>query len=285
MVSLTSVPEILYLDDRQVEQLFSYINEGDIVEVAERSSESGTVEKGGGLKKIIALRYSSSETDGEKTEWVRELDPIGKFAALHSTLGESEDIVHLNDLDDELREDISEGAFVQAKGKIAESPVNELHDLVNDLRPYFDMFDLYDEIENDDGGEFGFNDIQRFLEEIKTSEDLFWMDIPSENLETKLVFPVSDSNLRGSPDFPSKHTEYRILGRVEHIYDEGEEEWLMDLMEIIPDNSRESRQQRRTLVKQMATSTTELLGRDVNESDFKITYPDIRIRPMAIYLF
>lgn len=280
MVSIADVPEVVYTNDQMVDRMFSYLNEGDIKEIVERSLESESSNKGGGLKKILSIKYSKTSTEEGEQELVRQLDPVGKFAILHGHLEEEDDITYLDNIDNSRRREIESGDFVQAKGQISTSPINELQGMLQQFQPYFDMFDMNPEFE-EQGQQFSFNDIQSFLDELNSDEDIYQVGTTSEGSDADLVFSLNKGELGELSDY----TEYHVLGRVEHIYEQGEEEWLMDIMDLMPGNDREARQQRRMFLKQLAEGASDLLDRKVNEEDFKIGYPDIRVRPVAIYLF
>lgn len=280
MVSLSDVPEVVYTNDQLIDRLFSYINEGEVKEVVERTLDADTTDKGGGLKKIISLRYSQMSTDEDETEFIRQLDSVGKFAILHGMLEDDRDITHLDQLSESDRQNLDKGDFVQVEGNIASSPINQLQNLIQEVKPYLEMFDFDAEFE-EGGEEFTLNDIQSFLNELDSGEDIYRVKSASSD-NSDMVFSLENDEI---VDLLSKHTEYHVLGRVEHVYERNEEQWLMNVMDIMPNEGRESRHQRQMFVKQMSQSSSELLDQNVDESDFKIGYPDIRVRIMAIYLY
>lgn len=281
MVSLSNVPEVVYTNDQLIDRLFSYLNEGDIKEVVERTLDADSSNKAGGLKKIISLQYSETSSEEDETEFLRQLGPVGKFAILHGMLEEDNDIVHLEELNESSRQNLDDGAFVQSKGKISSSPINQLQELIEEVRPYLEMFDFDAEFEENDE-EFTLNELQIFLNELDSGEDIYRVD-PTSTGESDMVFSVNEND--DIQSLVSEYTEYHVLGRVEHVYEQGEEQWLMNIMDLIPDEGRESRRQRRLFIKQMAQSSSELLDQTIDESDFKVGYPDIRVRVMAIYLY
>lgn len=279
MVSLSEVPEVVYTNDELIDRLFSYLNEGQIQEVVERTLDSEGTEKGGGIDKILQLRYSSTSSDEEEQELIRELDSIGKFAILHRILQDDDEVIEFDQLSLDERDDLSEGEFIQTRDRITSTPISELQDKIDDFPPYFEMFDLDSSFEQD-GEEFTLSEIQEFLDQIGAGENIYRMNA-SDEIDSDIIFS-SDDEL---DDFTSSYTEYYILGKVEYIFEEGEEEWLIDLIDLMPGNDRQSRQQRRRFLRQITSGASELLEKDIDESDFKIGYPDIRIRPMAIYLY
>lgn len=281
MGSLADAPEIVYTNDQIIDRLFSYLNEGNVKEFVERSLDSDTTDKGGGLSKILRLKYGRSTTDEEETELVRKLDTIGKFAILHGILQDEDDIASLEEIMDDDRCDIETGDFIEAKGRIHTSPINDLQDMTEEIKPYLDMFDFDMEFQ-EQGQEFTFSDIQDFLNELDSGENLYTVKTSTDSTDSDIVFSIGEGKLDGKL---SEYTEYHVLGRVEHVFNQGEEEWLMNVMDLLPASDRDARQNRRMFLKKMASSSSDLLGRNVTEEDFKVGYPDVRVRPVAIYLY
>ena len=285
MVSVADVPEVLYLNERQVENLYSYISEEQVVEILHDSQDDDT---DGGWRKLLQLRYGDSldsaenTDDGIPSDLIRDPDSIAKFATLHANLEEEDDIHSIDDLGEDTRDGLEEGDFVETKGRVRTSAIDELQQTIDGVSPLLSLFDMeIDESEED----FTLNDIQNLMDQLNTSEDLYMLEIPSGDLEADLVFSLDEMVSQGKIDFPSEYTEYSVLGRVDHTYDEREERSLMDIMDMLPGNDRESRQQRRQFMRQLSLSASEVLDRDIDREDFKISHPDIQVKPMAIYLF
>lgn len=281
MVSISDAPEVVYTNDQIIDRLFSYLNEGDIQEVVERSLDSDTTGKGGGLSKIIRLKYTKSSTDEEETELIRKFDSIGKFAVLHGILQDDDDITSFEEITEDDRRDLESGDFVESHGQIRASPINDLQNMIGDIKPYLDMFDFDMEFQ-EQGQTFTLSDIQDFLDELGSGEDVYTVTTSTSSMDADIVFSLGEGELDGQL---SEYTDYYVLGRVEHVYNRGEEEWLMNVMDLLPGNDRDTQQDRRMFLKQMVSSSSELLDRNVTEDDFKISHPDVRIRPVAIYLY
>jgi len=279
MVSIADAPEVVYTNSQIIDRLFSYLNEGDVKEIVERSLDSDTTDKGGGLSKILRLKYDRSSTDEEETELIREFGSIGKFAVLHGLLQNEDDITSFATIGEDDRHDLETGDFVEAKGRIRASPINDLQEMIEEIKPYLDMFDLDMEFQ-EQGQEFALSDIQDFLNELDSGENLF--TVKTSSTDANVVFSLGEGELDGQL---SEYTEYHVLGRVEHVYDRGEEKWLMNVMDLLPESDREARKKRRMFLKQMVSSSSDLLDRKVTENDFKVGYPDVRVRPVAVYLF
>jgi hypothetical protein len=281
MVSFADAPEVVYTNDEIIDRLFSYLNEGDVKEVVERSLDSDTTDKGGGLSKILQLKYGKSSTDEEETELVRKFDSIGKFAVLHDMLQDEDDITPFDEIDDDGRRNLENGDFIEAEGRISASPINDLQEMIKEIKPYLDMFDFDMEFQ-EQGQEFALSDIQDFLNQLDSGENLYTVKTSAGSADAHVVFPMGDGDLDSQL---SEYTEYHVLGRVEHVYSRGEEEWLMNVMDLLPTGDRDAKKKRRMFLKQMVSSSSDLLDRNVTEEDFKVGYPDVRVRPVAIYLF
>lgn len=281
MVSFADAPEVVYTNDQIIDRLFSYLNEGDIKEVVERSLDSDTTDKGGGLSKILQLKYGKSSTDEEETELVRKFDSIGKFAVLHGILQDEDDITPFDEIDEDGRRNLENGDFIEAEGRISASPINDLREMIKEIKPYLDMFDFDMEFQ-EQGQEFALSDIQDFLNELDSGENLYTVKTSTDSADADVVFSMGDGELDSQL---SEYTEYHVLGRVEHVYNRGEEEWLMNVMDLLPAGDRDAKKKRRMFLKQMVSSCSDLLDRNVTEEDFKVGYPDVRVRPVAIYLF
>lgn len=281
MVSFADAPEVVYTNDQIIDRLFSYLNEGDVKEVVERSLDSDTTDKGGGLSKILQLKYGKSSTDEEETELVRKFDSIGKFAVLHGMLQDEDDITPFDEIDEDSRRNLENGDFIEAEGRISASPINDLQEMIKQIKPYLDMFDFDMEFQ-EQGQEFALSDIQDFLSQLDSGENLYTVKTSTGSADADVVFSMGDCDLDSQL---SEYTEYHVLGRVEHVYSRGEEEWLMNVMDLLPAGDRDAKKKRRMFLKQMVSSSSDLLDRNVTEEDFKVGYPDVRVRPVAIYLF
>ncbi|MFB9805034.1 hypothetical protein ACFFQF_06315 [Haladaptatus pallidirubidus] len=280
MTSLSDVPEIVYTNDQLINRLYDYFNEGEIQEVVDRSLESESTTKGAGLKKIISMQFNRTSGEEEESERIRQMNIIGKFAILHSILKDEDDIIYLDTITNAERDDLNNGDFVQVKGRITSSPINELQGKIEQFWPYIEMFGMEDEqIDSDE--EMSLSQVMEFIDELASGEDIYRVSKSSDSLDSDLVFYLNSDELGESL---SRYTEYQVLGRIEHVFEEGEEEWLLDLAEMMPGNDREARTERRKAIKGLADAFSDMLERDVRDSDFKIGYPDIQIRPMAIYI-
>lgn len=293
MDGLGDIPEILYIDKGQVENLFSMMNRGKVTEILERNRDLDSSTKGAGIKKILQLQGSTSSEDESEKEIARSMNLVGEFATIYSLLTDSNSIAYIGELGDFSRDDLGEGDYVEAKGKLQPSPMNEMQERMEQALPFLDMMQEigYDEAEEVseleiEGAEedVGFGFIERFINELTPSESLYRMDVNGEDV--KLVFSLSEKNFQEeAPDFPGEYTEYRVLARVEHVFSKSEEEYIIDVMNMIDDSNPEARTERRRQLKSMAEGASKATGRKVNESEFLLTYPDVKVRPIAIYLF
>lgn len=287
------IPEILYIDKGQVENLFSMMNRGKVTEILERNRDLDSSTKGVGIKKILQLQGSTSSEDESEQEIARSMNLVGEFATIYSLLTDSDSIAYIGELGDYSRSDLDEGDYVEAKGKIQPSPMNEIQERMEQAMPFLDMMqeighDEAEEVSEVDieGAEqdVGFEFIERFIDELTPSESLYRMNTEGE--DANLVFSLSQENFQEeTPNFPGEYTEYRILSRVEHVFSKSEEEYIIDVMNMIDGSNPEARTERRRQLKSMAEGASQATGRNVDESEFLLTHPDVKVRPIAIYLF
>lgn len=293
MSSLGDIPQILYIDGGQVENLFSMMNQGQISEIVEQTRDLDSSKKGAGIKKILQLQGSTQSESESTQEVVRSLNKTGKFAVIYSLLTDMDSINYLDEDGEAGRDDLDEGDYLEAKGAIKSSPMNDLMDRIDDALPMLEMMkdvgveeaEEVSEIDLEGASEtVGFDFVDKFLNQLSPSDPFYRLDVNGS--ESELVFNLYPDDFQEEPrDFPGEYTEYRLLSRVEHVYTEAETEYLIDILDIFDDNDREQRTQRKKTMKQMANGASQAVGRDVDESEFKMTYPDIKVRPLALYLF
>jgi hypothetical protein len=293
MDDLSDIPQILYIDRSQVENLFSMMNQGKVTEILERNRELDSSSKGVGIKKILQLQGSVSSEDESEQETIKSMDLVGQFAIIYSLLTDSDSINYIGEIGDSSRSELSEGDYVEAKGKIQPSPMNQIQKQLEQAVPFIEMMkevgheeaEELDELELEGASEnIGFDFMKKFMQELSPSEPLYRLAVIGE--EANLAFNLSNSHFQEeSGDFPGEFTEYRVLGRVEHVYSKSEEEVIIDILDMIDEGDRDARTERRRALKGMAEGATQAIGREVDESEFKFSHPDVRIRPMAVYLF
>ncbi len=293
MENLGDIPHIIYIDESQVKNLFSMMNKGRVSEILERDRELENSTKGVGIKKILQLQYSGSSEDESETEVVKQMNLVGEFATIYTLLLDSDSLKYIGNLGDHNRDDIDDGDFIEATGKITPSPLNELEEKFSEVMPLLNLMQdagveeaeglediQLDGASNSVGVEF----IQDFITHMSDGKPLFKLE--AEGGESNLVFEITPDYFQDkSDDFPSEYTDYRMIARVEHVYSEQEEEMLIEALNMVNENDREAKTERRRALKGAASGFEKALGRKVTDSDLKISYPDIRVRPMAIYLF
>lgn len=266
------------------------MNQGVIEEIVESSREAGSVEASAGISRILTLQFGGSIEEEDQEEQVRRIDDVGKFAVIFKMLEDNDDINELQEITGGRRAELGEGNYILGKGNVLDSPIENLNDVFGEFMPYLDMFQQagVGELDVDSGhdlpDEVGFDFIGDFLDQLTTTDPIY--RLIREEGDAHLVFNLSEENFQvDDPDFPSQYTTYNVLGRVEHVYSEREEEMLIDILDMMPSSGQESRVERRQLLSSFADAATDVLGRDVSVDEFSISYPDIRIRPMAIYLY
>jgi len=293
MENLGDIPHIIYIDESQVNNLFSMMNKGRVSEILQRDRELDNSTKGVGIKKILQLQYSGSSEDESETEVVKQMNLVGEFATIYTLLLDSDSLRYIGDLGDDSRDDIDDGDFIESVGKISPSPLNELEDKFSDILPFLNLMQDAGVEEAEELEEFelegasntvGVDFFQKFITQLSNGKPLY--NLAVEGDESSLVFEINPNYFQDkSDDFPSEYTDYRMIARVEHVYSEQEEEMLIDALDMINENDREARTERRKALKGAANGLEDALGRSVSDSDLKISHPDIRVRPMAIYLF
>jgi len=135
MENLGDIPHIIYIDESQVNNLFSMMNKGRVSEILQRDRELDNSTKGVGIKKILQLQYSGSSEDESETEVVKQMNLVGEFATIYTLLLDSDSLRYIGDLGDDSRDDIDDGDFIESVGKISPSPLNELEDKFSDILP------------------------------------------------------------------------------------------------------------------------------------------------------
>lgn len=281
MASIADAPEIVLLNEKQIENLYSYINEGTIKEIVENSRETETGEIGIGIKKLIQLQFGSTSEDETSEETVRNIDTVGKFAILHQNLDESGDITRVDELDEDTRSQLEDRQYIETKGEITNSPVNNIQDAMDQIVPLIRTLGMGSEMETGQN-DIGVDEIQQFVDEVNTRGDRYIQDVSSDALDSSLIFSLDGLVSEVGQDFPARYTEYRVLSSIEHVFEEGESESLVEVANMVPEGR--NKKDRMQFISGLADMASEVTNRDVSVSDMEISYPDIRVRPMAIYL-
>ncbi len=281
MVSIADAPEIVLLNERQIENLYSYINEGTVREIVENSREVETDEIGIGVKKLIQLQFGSTNEDETSEETIRNIDTVGKFAIIHQNLDEEGDITRIDALDEETRSQLTDGQYIETKGEITTSPVNNIQDAMDQFAPMLHMTGMGNEIQSGQD-DMGMDELQKLVDEVNTRGDLYIQDVSSNDLDASLIFSLDGLVSEVGRDFPARFTEYRVLSSIEHVFKEDEKDSLLEIADMIPGGR--NKKERTQLLSELSDMASKVTPRDISISDMEISHPDIRVRPMAIYL-
>lgn len=150
VTSIADAPEIVLLNERQINNLYSYINEGTIREIVEISRETDTKEGRLGIKKLIELQFGASNQNEEGEEKVRDVNTVGKFAVLYSNLDNDGDLTVIDELDEATRDSFTDGQYIESRGQINPSPVNSLQNAIDEFTSIFQSLGMADQIHSKD---------------------------------------------------------------------------------------------------------------------------------------
>ena len=268
MSSITDLPRLVYLDEAQVSQPMQLVHQGEVEQIVEEFGEEDGTTKGGGLNIYNVIRFELSKTSNstENTAKTIRNTPLGKFAVYHGLVEDSDDLNDIQELNEESWKNISDKEFVTVTGSILKTPLAEIVEK-------FDEYDLWD------GGD------EEVAEQFRGGENYHQMDIPGE-IDGRFVFHLQDEHLLPTAgDFPEDYTDYTIFGTVKHRYRPGQQKEFMSMLNDVPSGDRELSLQVDMMMKALSSkNTSDLLGRTIDESDYRISHPDIELSPIAIYL-
>lgn len=276
MVSISELPDFVYIDEARVNQKLQFVNEGQVAELVETHSETESKTSGGGLNIYKILKYNRESTSGETEEVARTIQstPIGQLAVFFGMMDEEEGVEELESLSTENRAELEDGDYVSVTGEIRESPIAKMMRLADKYN--IDVTDFVDFSEEDVGPE-------AFKNELDDARGYYEMEINGE-IDGRYVFNLSEDDLTDiTEDFPSNYKSYTVFGRIEHIFEGREKEHHLSIFDEIQTNDRNERQERRRKMKKMANEVSDLYEGTPDESIFYIESPDIRITPIAIF--
>jgi len=278
-----TVPDVLYLDEQAIDDIFSYFGRGTVTEIVRRVSSEEEDSSELGFNKILIGRLGSRSIEGEETEFVRTLDPIGKLAMLREALAEEEMLIELGESSSEsLRDELDRGNVIEMDTTLIQTPIEDVQDMANlalDFHEAFGQFIDIDEEEVEDAKE-----AREMITALQREGDILRAK-PSTEFDFVLIY--DDENFRNPGlDFPRQEADYTVLGQVTMKLDEGDSISLIDFVDMasrIVDNPRESQRKVLELKREFASLASTKSGRDVDTSEFEISHPDIEMKPIAIY--
>jgi hypothetical protein len=278
-----TVPDVIYLDEQAIDDIFSYFGRGTVTEIVRRVSSEEEDSSELGFNKILVGRLGSRSIEGEETEFVRTLDPIGKLAMLREALTEEEMMIELGESPSEsLRDELDRGNVVEMDTDLIQTPIEDVQDMANltlDFHDAFGQFIDVDEEEVEDAKE-----AREMITALQREGDILRAKPPTG---FDFVLTYDDENFRNPGlDFPRREADYTVLGQVTMKLEQGDSISLIDFVDMasrIVDNPHESRKKVLELKREFASIASTKSGRDVDMSEFEISHPDVEMKPIAIY--
>lgn len=282
-----TVPDVIYLDEQAVDDIFSYLGHGTISEIVERVTTQEESGKQAGFSKILVGQLSKRSIEGEETEFVRKLDPIGKLAMLRETLQEEGMLQELTaGATEEARNELERGNIVEVDTSLLRTPIEELEDTINHALDMHAAFSDFIEMDIEEEEVEQAEEAQEMISALSREGDILRARLHEDDY-FDFVLTYTDSNFR-SPGmgFPRGGTNYTVLGQVTMKFEEGDEISLINFVDLasrLVENPRKNKQKVAELRREFATQASNLTNRDVETSEFELSYPDIEMKPLAIY--
>jgi hypothetical protein len=299
---------IIYLDESAInEELISH-HGGELEQTVERITRNTNVggEAGGEvsdptgwLGKLRAALNASHER-GKEEELVYNLnDEVAKFNLLLEVLKDSGAPTIDGEFDSEDRDNLVDESPIQISAPLIRTPLSELKeqfDLDTELSSidkgmeFFERTGLFDDEEMRETREqieqlgYATTGMTHTLSGMADRENVYRTATDSE---VDFVMDLEDGHFRTRPyDFPSPGRRYAIVGKVVSKIGRGDKVRLLNFSELASkssDNPREQRTEERRMEQQMANAADDMLDRDVDASEFHLSYPDVQLRPLAIF--
>lgn len=301
-------PNVVYIDQKELNDDLIYDRQGEMREVIKRESQEkqGEVEgeAGGTIPGLSTLRAAirAHWTKGEESEFVTNLDhPAAKLALFLESVAEDDAGTVISDNFDEAdRENIKEGDVVVVVGGLRRTPFKELKDRFEGggLEGWKEAFHEFGKMESGIGPdaeelermereaesmEAGLKGISLVADAIAAEEDLYRARAADSNID--FVMELDEEKFKNRPfGFPDSKGSYCVIGKVQKKFREDQEiplVWFDQLVET--DNRRKQskeKAQKRVEIKDLAKN---FANREIENSEFDISYPDIQIQPLVIY--
>jgi hypothetical protein len=149
-----TVPDIIYLDEQAVSDAFSFMGQGTVSEIVERTLSEDESTKEGGLNKVLIGRLASRDMEASETEIVRQLDPIGQLAMLREVLAD-EDLLQTPSTDFSMaeRDNLQRGQVLEFDCTLRQTPIERLQQITNRFIEFKEVLGSYAEINEEDAEE------------------------------------------------------------------------------------------------------------------------------------
>lgn len=296
---------LIYLDEDAVnEELITY-HGVELEEIIQRISRTTNIggEVGGeagdptGLFAKLKAAISTNYERGKEKEFVYDLsEGITKFVLLLEVLDESGAINISEDFNVENRNNLATDSPIMITAPMICTPIGEIKnkfDINKELNLLDEGFadlarsgilgaeetskieDLQNEIESLNLAASG---MKKMFTSLSDDDDIYRTKTASE---VDFVMGLPEQNFRDYPkDFPSATREYVILGKVMTNIEEDTEIPLINFTELAErktDDPRKQRTEERKMKARIASLADNMLERDVDTSEFELSYPDVQI--------
>lgn len=303
-------PNVVYLDHEEIDRELVFERQADLREIIKRESEEGkvetTAEAGGNIPGISKLRAAISAywTEGEETEFVKSLDhPDAKLALFLETLEEDSAIRVIGEnLDEEGRNELENGEIVLIRGSLRRTPLRDLKEQLDmgssteGMRSAMSAFkevsshmdidknEIEETEEKIDAIDAGMEGMNSMAGAFAVEEDIY--RTRPINSEVDFVMDMDEELFDNTPlGFPSASGRYYTIGKVMKKFDKGDDFSLIRFSDMVgEENPREPKMaelKKKRNVKDMAKEIVS--GRDIEDSEFDISHPDVQIKPLVIY--
>lgn len=280
-----TVPDVIYLDEQAVDDIFAYLGHGTITEIVERVSSETETTAEAGLSKILVARIKGRSLEGEETEFVRTLDPIGKLAMLREALEEDDLLVDIQgEATEEVRKALDRGNIVELDTGLLRTPIEEIEQKIKKYLDLTDTLDEYIEVSEEDIGEV--EEAQEMISALNREGEILRARTDSSS-DFDFILSYNEGNFRNRGlGFPRSGANYTLLGQVTMKFDDTESISLINFVDMasqVVDNPRKIKQKVAEIRREFASSASQLTGRDVSTTEFEISHPDVEMKPLAIY--
>lgn len=280
-----TVPDVLYLDEQAVDDIFSYLGQGTVTEIVERVSSQTEESAEVGLQKILIARLGGRSVEGQETEFVRTLDPIGKLAMLREALRGEDLLVEVEDVaTEEIRQGLSRGNIVEVDTGLQRTPIEEVEKRIEQALDFADAFEEIIEVDEEEVDEV--EKAQQIVSTLNREGEILRAR-PGGDSDFDFILTYNEENFRNRGlGFPRSGTNYTLLGQVTMKFEQGDSISLINFLDMasqVVDNPREAQRKVVELRREFASSASRLTGRDVSTSEFELSYPDVEMKPLAIY--
>ncbi len=299
---------IIYLDEAAVNEELIIHHGGLLEETIERINRDvsiggeaeGQAGEPTGLFARLKGAISANYEIGKEEEFVYDLtDEDAKFALLLEVLDASGATTIDDQFTTEDRSDLVSDSPIMITAPLTRIPIGEIRE----------RFDIGNEVELmsealDDFAKAGIVDATEMKEAKDSIEDLSYAtsgmekmfrslsdddDIYRTNTKSEIDFVMGlpDENFRNPPrDFPSRTKQYALIGKIMTKVEKGDDVPLINFAEFAEtkvDNPRNQKTVEMKMKVKVADMADDILKRDVKISEFELSYPDVQIRPLAIF--